>query len=74
MRQRTHADKMELTVFEDNEAAINIVLKGRATPMRHTWGTHCVRLSWLCDVMQNHGNASIKYVNGKQQCAEIFTK
>lgn len=68
------ADKMKLTVCEENEATINIVLKGRATPMRSISRTHRVNLSWLYDVIQNDGNESVKYVKTKQQCAGNFTK
>lgn len=47
----------------------NIVLKGRATPMRYVSGTHRVNLVWLCDVVQDDGHISVMHDNEKHQCA-----
>ena len=36
-----------LYVFEDNEAVIKIIIKGRSPTMRHVSRTHRVALDWL---------------------------
>ena len=38
-----------LHVFEDNEAVIKMIIKGRSTTMRHVSCTHRVALDWLFD-------------------------
>ena len=38
-----------LYVFEDNEAVIKMVMKGRSPTMRHVSRTHKVALDWLFD-------------------------
>ena len=38
-----------LYVFEDNEAVINMVVKGRSPTMRHVSRTHRVAFDWLFD-------------------------
>ena len=38
-----------LYVFEDNEAVIKMIMKGRSPTMRHVSRTHRVALDWLFD-------------------------
>ena len=38
-----------LYVFEDNEAVIKTIIKGRSPTMRHVSRTHKVALDWLFD-------------------------
>ena len=38
-----------LFVFEDNEAVIQMIIKGRSPTMRHVSRTHRVALNWLFD-------------------------
>ena len=38
-----------LYVFEDNEAVIKMIIKGRSPAMRHVSRTHRVALDWLFD-------------------------
>ena len=38
-----------LYVFEDNEAVIKMIIKGRSPTMRHVSTTHRVALDWLFD-------------------------
>ena len=38
-----------LCVFEDNEAVIKMIIKGRSPTMRHVSRTHRVSLDWLFD-------------------------
>ena len=35
--------------FEDNEAVIKMIIKGRSPTMRHVSRTHRVALDWSCD-------------------------
>ena len=43
------AKKPLLYVFEDNEAVIKMIMKGRSPTMRHVSRTHRVALDWLFD-------------------------
>ena len=38
-----------LYLFEDNEAVIKLIIKGRSPTMRHVSRTHRVALDWLFD-------------------------
>ena len=38
-----------LYVFEDNEAGIKMIIRGRSPAMRHVSRTHRVALDWLFD-------------------------
>ena len=40
-----------LYVFEDNEAVIKMIMKGRSPTMRHVSRTHRVALDWLFDLI-----------------------
>ena len=44
-----HSSRQEalLYVFEDNEAVIEMIMKGRSPTMRHLSGNHRVALDWL---------------------------
>ena len=46
--QSSHLQAL-MYVFEDNEAAINMIIKGRSPTMRHVSRTHRVALDWLFD-------------------------
>ena len=46
--QSSHQEAL-LYVFEDNEAAIKMIIKGRGPTMRHVSRTHRVALDWLFD-------------------------
>ena len=37
---------VSLNIFENNEAAIKMIIKGRSPPMRHVSRTHRVALHW----------------------------
>ena len=64
---------MKLTVCEDNEAVIKIVLKKRSTAMRHVLRTHRVNLDFMFEILDQRG-VSLKYVNTKNQVADFLTK
>ena len=64
-----------LYVFEDNEAVIKMIIKGRRSPtMRHVSRTHRVALDWLFDRINSDPNIQIKYIDTKNQLADILTK
>ena len=63
-----------LYVFEDNEAVIKMILKGRSPTMRHVSRTHRVALDWLFDRINLDPKIQIKYIDTKNQLADILTK
>ena len=63
-----------LYVFEDNEAVIKMILKGRSPTMRHVSRTHRVALDWLFDRINLDLQIQIKYIDTKNQLADILTK
>ena len=60
-----------LYVFEDNEAVIKMIMKGRSPTKRHVSRTHRVALDWLFDRINLDPEIQIKYID---QLADIFTK
>ena len=63
-----------LYVFEDNEAVIKMIIKRRSPTMRHVSGTHRVALDWLFDRINLDPQNQIKYIDTKNQLADILTK
>ena len=63
-----------LYVFEDNEAVMKMISKGRSPTMRHVSGTHRVALDWLFDRIKLDPKNQIKYIDTKNQLADILTK
>ena len=63
-----------LYVFEDNEAVIEMIIKGRSRTMRHVSRTHRVARDWLFDRINLDINIQIKYVDTKNQLADMLTK
>ena len=63
-----------LYVFEDNEAVIKMIIKGRSPAMRHVSRTHRVALDWLLDRINLDSKIHIKYIDTKNQLADILTK
>ena len=63
-----------LYMFEDNEAVIKIIVKGRSPTMSHVSRTHRVALDWLFDRINLDPKIQIKYVDTKNQLADILTK
>ena len=70
-----HSSRQEalLSVFEDNEAVIKMIIKGRSPTMRHVSRTHRVALDWLFDRINMELKIQIKYVDTKNQLADILT-
>ena len=63
-----------LYVFEDNEAVIKMIIKGRSPSMRHVSRTHRVALDWLFDMINLDSQIQIRYIDSKHQLADILTK
>ena len=62
-----------LYVFEDNEAVIKMIIKGRSPTMRHVARTHRFALDWLFDRTNLDPKIQIKYIDTKNQLADILT-
>ena len=71
--QSSHQEAL-LYVFEDNEAVIKMIIKGRRPTMRHVSRTHRVALDWLFDRINLDPKIQIKYIDTKNQLADILTK
>ena len=63
-----------LFVFEDSEAVIKTIIKRRSPTMRHVSRTHRVALDWLFDRINLDPKIQIKYIDTKNQLADILTK
>ena len=63
-----------LYVFEDNEAVIKMIMKYRSPTMRHVSRTHRVALDWLFNRTNLDSKIKIKYIDTKNQLADILTK
>ena len=71
--QSSHQEVL-LYNFEDNEAVIKMIMKGRSPTMRHVSRTHRVALDWLFDRIILDPKIQIKYNDTKNQLADILTK
>ena len=67
-----HSSRQEalLYVFEDNEAVIKMIIKGRSPIMRHVSRTHKLALDWLFESPK----IQIKYIDTKNPLADMLTK
>ena len=63
-----------LYVFEDKEAVMKMSINGRSPTMRHVSRTHRVALDWLFDRMNLDPKIKLKYIDNKNQLADILTK
>ena len=72
----THSSQGEsqLYIFKDNEAVIKMIIKGRSLTMRHVSRTHRVALDWLFERINLEPKIQIKYVDTKNQLADMLTK
>ena len=66
--------KVSLDIFEDNEALIKMIIKGRSPTMRHVSGNHRVALDWSFDRINFEPKFQIKNVDTKNQLADMLTK
>ena len=63
-----------MCVFEGNEPVIKMIINGRSPTMRHVSRTHRVALDWLFDRINLDTKIQIKYIDTKNQLADILTK
>ena len=63
-----------LYVFEDNEAVIDMIIKGRCPTMRHVSRTHRVALDWLFDWINLDPKIQVRYIDTKHLLADMLTK
>ena len=61
-------------IFEDSEAVIKMLMKGRRPHLRHVSRTHRVALDWLFDRSNLDPKIQIRYVDTKNQFADILTE
>ena len=71
--QFSHQEAL-LYEFEDNEAVIKMIVKGRSPTMRHVSRSHRVALDWLFDRINLDPKIQIKYIDTKNQLADMLTK
>ena len=63
-----------LYVFEDNEAVIKMIFKGRSPTMRHVSRNHSFALDGLFHRINLDPKIQIKYIDTKKELADILTK
>ena len=61
-------------MFEDNEAVIKMITKGKSPIMRYVSRTHRVALDWVFGRINLDLEIQIKYIDTKKQLADILTK
>ena len=62
-----------LYIFDDNDAVIKMIIKGRSFTMRHVSRTHRVALDWFFDRINLDPKIQVKYIDTKNQFADILT-
>ena len=63
-----------LYVFEDIEAVIKMIVKGRSPTLKHVSRTHRVALDWLFDRINLHSKIQIRYIDTKHQLVDMLTE
>ena len=71
--QFSHQEAL-LYVFEDDEAVIMMIVKGRSPTMRHVSRTHRVALDWLFDRINLDPKIQIKYIDTNNPLADTLTE
>ena len=71
--QSAHHEAL-LYVFEDNEAVTKMIMKNRSPTIKHVSRTHRIALDWLFDRINLDPKIQIKYMDTKNQLADILTK
>ena len=61
-------------VVADNEVVIKMIIKGRSPTMRHVSRTHRTALNWLFDRINSDPKIQIRYIDTKNQLADILSK
>ena len=65
---------LSCTSFEDDEAVIKMIFKERSPTLRHVSRTHRAALDWSFDRINLDPKIDIKYVDTKDQFADMSTK
>ena len=60
---RSSRKEAMLYIFEDNEAVIKMITKGRSPTTRHVSRTHRVAPDWLFDRINLDSKIQIKYID-----------
>ena len=63
-----------LYIIEDEKAVIKMIIQGPSPTMRHVSRTHRIALVWLFDRINLDPKIQIKYIDTKNQLADILTK
>ena len=63
-----------LSIFEDSEALIKMIIKGRSHTVRNASRTHRVALDWMFDKINLDPKIQIKFIDTKNQLADTLTK
>ena len=71
--QSSHQEAL-MYVFEDNEAVIKMIIKGRSPTMRHVSRTHRIALDRLFDRINLDPEIQIKFFDTKNQLADMLTE
>ena len=66
--------EVHLYTFENYEAVIKMIIMGRSPTARHVSRTHRVALGWLFDRVNLDPKIQIKYVDTKNQLADMVIK
>ena len=61
----------QLYIFEDNEAVIKMIIKGRSPTIRHVSRIQRVAIDWLFDRITLDTRIQIKYVDTKNQFGDM---
>jgi len=54
-----------LYIFEDNEAVIKMLQKGRSPNLRYMSRTQCIDIDWLWERLRDEPGVRFRYVNTK---------
>ena len=76
MSSNTHSseDGCKLNIFENHEAVIKMIMKGRSPFMRHVSRTQRITLDLIFDRINVGPKIQIRYVDIENQLENILTK
>ena len=63
-----------LYVFEDDEAVLKMIIKGRTPTIRHVSRTHRVAHDWMFGRINLDPKIRIRYIDTNHQIAAILTR
>ena len=65
--------KINLVIFEDNEATEKVVRSGYSQQLRHITRTHKVKIASIKEIL-DLPEVHLRHVMSDDQCADVFTK